>query len=169
MPSVQCKDLVPLMKMVRSYFKTAKKAEELFVPHAIVEKLKTLHWRIDAEVLRLYNLPPRLERQILDLFSGVARRGVPFEQTEYLPKSFPEPLTLRDLLAITVDWDKTNDRRACLIVKEEKKTIRPEEKTELDNLQRLADLRISFVAPLPIKELETIASDLQRRGMWVGC
>lgn len=45
------------------------------------ERLKFLHWRVDAEVLRLYNLPAKLERKLLDLFSGVRRRGVPFVQT----------------------------------------------------------------------------------------
>ena len=56
------------------------------VPDAVNEQLKILHWRIDAEVLRLYALPASLERKVLDLFSGVRRRGVPFEQTEYFPK-----------------------------------------------------------------------------------
>ena len=37
--------------------------------------------QIDAEVLRLYDLPPRLERQILDLFAGWERQGVPFVST----------------------------------------------------------------------------------------
>ena len=32
--------------------------------------------RMDAEVLKLYDLPPRLERQLLDLFEGVERKGV---------------------------------------------------------------------------------------------
>ena len=34
--------------------------------------------RVDAEVLRLYELPPKLERQLLDLFAGWPRLGVPF-------------------------------------------------------------------------------------------
>jgi hypothetical protein len=31
---------------------------------------------IDAEVLKLYDLPSHLERQLLDLFTGVERKGV---------------------------------------------------------------------------------------------
>ena len=31
------------------------------------------------------DLPPHLERQLLDLFSGVKRRGVPFEQKGVFP------------------------------------------------------------------------------------
>lgn len=44
--------------------------------------------QMDAEVLRLYGLPPRLERQILDLFNGLQRAGVPFELTRYFPDDF---------------------------------------------------------------------------------
>jgi len=36
-------------------------------------ELKYLHWRMDAEVLALYNLPAKLERQLLDYFTGERR------------------------------------------------------------------------------------------------
>jgi hypothetical protein len=42
---------------------------------------------IDAILLRAYNLPPRLERQLLDFFRGFKRR-VPFPFTEYFPANF---------------------------------------------------------------------------------
>ena len=42
---------------------------------------------IDAEVLRAYDLPPRLERAVLDWFSGHERPG-PVEFTEYFPSTF---------------------------------------------------------------------------------
>jgi hypothetical protein len=44
--------------------------------------------RVDAEILRLYELPPRLERQVLDLFAGWRRRGVPFAFERYFPADF---------------------------------------------------------------------------------
>lgn len=40
--------------------------------------------QIDAEILKLYNLPPRLERKLLDIFWG-QQRPVPFEFTGYIP------------------------------------------------------------------------------------
>lgn len=40
---------------------------------------------IDAEILKLYNLPPKLERQLLDLFWNDTRRRVPFEFNGYIP------------------------------------------------------------------------------------
>ncbi len=42
---------------------------------------------IDAEVLRAYDLPPRVERKLLDYFSGHARLG-PVEFTQYYPSNF---------------------------------------------------------------------------------
>jgi len=47
--------------------------------HALLE--------IDAILLRAYNLPPRLERELLDFFRGFERR-VPFKFTEYFPPNF---------------------------------------------------------------------------------
>ena len=52
------------------------------------DNARALLMRIDAEVLRLYELPPRLERQLLDLFSGWPRPGVPFAFEQYFPKDF---------------------------------------------------------------------------------
>jgi hypothetical protein len=44
--------------------------------------------QVDAEILRLYDFPPRLERQLLDLFSGYKRQGVPFDFSRYFPEGF---------------------------------------------------------------------------------
>jgi len=44
---------------------------------------KTLQ-RIDAEILKLYQLTPKLERQLLDMFWEQKRR-VPFEFKGYIP------------------------------------------------------------------------------------
>lgn len=51
----------------------------------------TLHrliMRMDAEVLRLYDLPARAERKLLDLFSGKVRPGVPGRFSGYYPDDF---------------------------------------------------------------------------------
>ncbi len=167
-PKVNPSDLSQLVNAVRNYFAAMQKIDADDLSPEETENLKVLHWRIDAEVLRLYNLPKHLERQVLGLFTGERRRGVPFEQTEYLPKSFTEPLTLCELLAITADWDQTNERRAELIFKKVKKNISPQERQELDELQRLASCRARLLAPLPLEELEAVKADLVRRGMWVG-
>ncbi len=52
---------------------------------------------MDAAVLRAYNLPVRLERQLLDLFNGVERKGVGCSFTSYpsVPDSAHLPFHLR--------------------------------------------------------------------------
>jgi len=168
MPDVNSADLTPLVGAVNAYLRSARSLEDVLSLPNTSDDLKTLHWRVDAEVLRLYGLPPHLERQLLDLFSGVERRGVPFEQAEYFPKSLTGLSTLCELLAITFDWEQTNERRTELIEKKIKRSILNEEKRELDHLQELTDARIRLLAPLPIKQLEAVREDLKRRGMWEG-
>ncbi len=165
-PDLGSKDLTLLLKAVDAYWHAVHGEGGFVFAHDASDKLKTLHWRIDAEVLRLYDLPPNLERQLLGLFADVERRGVPFRQTEYIPKGFSDISTLSELLAITTDWEQINDHRTQLILKEVKRTILLDEQRELDYLQRLADARIRLLAPLPIKELEALRDKLKQRGIW---
>jgi hypothetical protein len=133
------------------------------------EELKYLHWRIDAEVLRLYDLPAVTERRILDLFTGVQRRGVPFVQTEYLPKGFTHLDRLSDLLAITADWTKTNRRRCHLIRKDVKSHLTESERAELHRLESLADARIALMDlqhPTGPDEIQLTMERLKKEGKW---
>ena len=54
---------------------------------------------MDAEVLRLYSLAPRLERQILDTFAGSERPGVPFKMDRYFPDGFEPFIPLHEYLS----------------------------------------------------------------------
>jgi len=54
---------------------------------------------MDAAVLKAYDLPPRLERQVLDLFTGVSRKGVGCPFTGYYPRGFSSYLPLHVLLS----------------------------------------------------------------------
>ncbi len=58
-----------------------------------VEDAKQILLQIDALVLKGYNLPPRLERQLLDFFQG-SQRPVPFPFTEYFLESFKPTIPL---------------------------------------------------------------------------
>lgn len=167
-PDIDSVDVTPLLDAVNAYLKAVSNQEDVSISPNTLDKLKTLHWRIDAEALRLYGLPPHLERQLLDLFSGVKRRGVPFEQNEYFPQDFTEISRLSELLDITVDWEQTNDRRFQLIEKKVERNISSDEKRELADLQQLTDARIRLLAPLPIKQLEEVREELERRGIWEG-
>ena len=120
------------------------------------ETLRDLMLRVDAEVLQVYQLPPQLERELLDLFAGWPRVGVPFSFERYFPPHFEDCLPLHDLIAITHDWPKTNRRRDELIEKKVRRKIGSDEKVELNRLQELADLRVRLVAPLALRELEQV-------------
>ena len=54
---------------------------------------------LDAEVLKLYDLPPRLERQLLDLFTGVERKGVGCDFRGYYPPGFTSYLPLHMVIS----------------------------------------------------------------------
>ncbi len=132
------------------------------------ETLRELHWRIDGEVLRVYKLPVEAERQLLDYFSGWDRVGVPFKQDRYFPEGFDEPVSLVDFLAITADWDATNEQRLKLMNKKADGPIRAEERTELQRLQRLAGLKRELLSSPSQKELVEMEADLRRRNLWRG-
>lgn len=62
------------------------------------EKAKKTLLQIDAEILRAYDLPPILERELLDTFQGI-KRPVPFEFTGYYPKDFEAYIPLHELIS----------------------------------------------------------------------
>ena len=132
-----------------------------------LSELKHLHWRMDAEVLSLYDLPAKLERQLLDYFTGERRVGVPFEQTEYFPKGFEGAERLSELLAITADWPNHARREAKLIKKEyDNDGLPPKELQELEHLQRLGALHLKLTSPLDRSELDAEIDRLKREGKW---
>jgi hypothetical protein len=55
-------------------------------------------WQIDAEVLAAYDLPPRLERELLDYFAGHERPG-PVKFDRYYPPDFRPAIPLRDYIS----------------------------------------------------------------------
>lgn len=130
--------------------------------------LRELHWRIDAEILRLYNLPVEMERQLLDYFTGWNRVSVPFEQDRYFQEGFDEAISLADYLAITAGWDATNKRRLELIEKKAARSLRAEEGDELRELQRLAGLKRELLSSPSLKELGEMEAELRRKGLWRG-
>jgi hypothetical protein len=58
----------------------------------------TILRRIDATVLSAYNLPPRLERHLLDYFNG-SHRQVPFQFADYFPEDFRPWFSLADYIS----------------------------------------------------------------------
>jgi len=191
-PNLTACDLAPLEKAVSEYLAIARAVSsppppknrsgrkdkstaqmEFFggepgaaVSAAESERLKFLHWRVDAEVLRLYDLPAKLERRLLDLFGRVRRRGVPFLQTGYFPNGYTDLDRLSDLLAITVDWEKTNRRRGKLMDLEDEGRLTPAQVEELANLQRLADALLGLMQPWKPDEVDRAVERAKQRGVW---
>jgi hypothetical protein len=77
-PSCARGTLEELERRVAEYFKLMKKKDSEFGID-IRDKTKHLLLSIDAEVMGLYDLPPKMEKRILDLFQGIQRKGVDFK------------------------------------------------------------------------------------------
>jgi hypothetical protein len=75
-------DLSTIVALVRDYHKLLQASPSLANEQVLIEARRLL-LGIDSEVLRLYSLPSRLERKLLDLFFGYQREGVPFNFKEY--------------------------------------------------------------------------------------
>jgi hypothetical protein len=85
----------------------------LFEPEATPEGIRQALLEMDAAVLEAYDLPPRLERQLLDLFADVPRKGVGCEFTGYYPRGFSSYLPLHLILSERFQRaaaDATSDR-----------------------------------------------------------
>jgi len=70
--------------------------------------------RIDAEILKLYDLPPRLERSLLDLFWGYNDRHVPFDFYGYMPPTYRPALPLHIYISSAFEESKAENLLAAL-------------------------------------------------------
>jgi len=87
-PSVSSKDLCHLQNLVKDYFALDVSQGEIMQPEVAPKELERRMLAIDAEVMRLYDLPPKLEWQLLNLFDGYNRKGVDFDFYRYYPEGF---------------------------------------------------------------------------------
>jgi hypothetical protein len=71
----------------------------LYEPEATPEVIRQALLEMDAAVLQAYNVPPRLERQLLDFFEGVERKGVGCNFTGYYPAGFTSSLPLHYVIS----------------------------------------------------------------------
>ncbi len=85
--------------MVGSYFAFERGKDEMFQAESDKNQQRRLLMSIDAEVMRLYDLPPRMEKQILDLFQRSQRKGVGFEFKGYYPEGFESAVPLHEYLS----------------------------------------------------------------------
>jgi len=130
--------------------------------------LRILHLRVDAEVMRLYGLPPEMERRVLDVFAGEARKGVPFEQTGYFPRDLEGLNTVAELVTVLAEWEPRVTRKSELIQKKVARTATKSELTELADLKRLSAARRNLLAPLPMEEARRMYDEVVRRIASIG-
>lgn len=88
-PHISGPEVQRVVEAVHAYFEAvAPTAREELTPTFDQNTACRLLQQVDAEILRLYDFPPRLERQLLELFSGYKRPGVPFNFSRYFPEDF---------------------------------------------------------------------------------
>ena len=126
-------------------------------------KLKEYLFDVDCEVLRLYALPAKLERLILETFTGWERVGVPFNQSFYFPEGFRADVSLADFRKIEESWPRTNRERGLLIDRQIAGGLDDIQHARLQVLQEYADYHINQVAPVPISELDELERNLLAR------
>jgi hypothetical protein len=88
------RDLSKLEALSKKYFEFDHSEFALKDKEKFKQSKKQCLLEIDAEVLRLYNLPPRLEKTLLDFFEGVPRKGVDFEFDRYYEEGFDSYIPL---------------------------------------------------------------------------
>lgn len=98
-PQVSATDVVRVTNAVAEYLQAVLKDDNGLRAPANAEVTRSLMLQIDAEVLRLYDLPPRFERQLLDLFVGWERQGVPFIFDCYYPDDYEPCFPLHEYLS----------------------------------------------------------------------
>ena len=98
-PRFAPEDADRVTRAVRRYLDAVRTAPDGLRADVCALALRNLMLHVDAEVLRLYDLPPRMERRVLDLFQGHERVGVPFQFTEYFAEDFRPCIPLHEYLS----------------------------------------------------------------------
>jgi hypothetical protein len=159
-PATDDASIQRVCEAARNYLDYVSPKDAYLHPAVNPETVRELVLRMDNAVLRLYLLPRELEWELLSLFAGWSRGGLPFRFDRYFPEHFTDRISLADHLAITYDWSETNRRRESLIRKKMGRLITQFEQAELDHLQSLASSRVRLFAPLPLKELDEVHRQL---------
>ena len=158
-PKATASELNNITSLVRQYFESIEAYELPLLKEDAVRSAQETLLRLDTAVLDAYRLPRDVECELLDLFAGSPRGGVPFDFKRYFPGHFKASVRLRELIEITCDWPKTNRLRGRLIEHDIKGKLNAEDSDELDRLQRLADLRTDLLDPFNLEELERLHAE----------
>jgi len=91
-----------ISSLVRQYMSCRARMDANSSNHDVVARqCVRILLEIDGLILKSYDLPPRIERKLLDFFRG-HRRPVPFSFTEYFPPDFKPCIPLHQFLAMDI-------------------------------------------------------------------
>lgn len=101
-PHTRAIDVEAITRLVQSYLEARSQLGSTAAKKAVVEEecVSTI-MEIDSLVLKAYDLPPRLERKLLDFFKG-HKRPLPFEFPDYYPPDFSPCIPLHDFLKMNL-------------------------------------------------------------------
>ncbi|NLE36555.1 MAG: SAM-dependent DNA methyltransferase, partial [Pirellulaceae bacterium] len=106
-PNLTATQVQSLSRAVDTYQELWSDGCSVLKPADFADRARRALLEIDATLLRAYDLPPRLERELLDFFRGFKRR-VPFDFTEYFPANFGPSIPL--WMYLTSDFANCNAR-----------------------------------------------------------
>lgn len=99
LPPVTHKQTRALLGLTSEYLELVEPSKNLTLEERDDEAIHQALLAMDAEVIQLYDLPPRLERQLLDLFDGVERKGVGCDFRGYYPNDLDAFVPLHELIS----------------------------------------------------------------------
>ena len=88
-----------VVSSAEAYLTVTRGKEGFFRAEPSPDVVKAKLLAMDAAVLEAYDLHPRIERQVLDLFEGVPRKGVGCKFTGYYPPGFTSFLPLHFVIS----------------------------------------------------------------------
>jgi len=99
LPECNSSDLQNLKRLVQEYFALYQENKEILKSEPSQKEAKKRMLAIDVEIMRLYDLPPKLEKHLLNLFNGYRRKGVDFKLDHYYHKGFESWIPLHEYLS----------------------------------------------------------------------
>jgi hypothetical protein len=153
-PRPEALDQAAIAQAVSAYVRAVNAMRDTLIAEAPA-LLYELLLRIDALVLKGYDLPPRLELKVLKYLEG-CKRPVPFEFTQFDVKKLVTMRITGGGADYRSEWERKRSRRDELAQKYLDDSLDEGEDEELQTLDRDLDRFIDTVTPLPFDQLDQL-------------
>lgn len=151
-PASSERDVVRISKKAKEYLNAAGRRKTLFEQGGVgPSRLYAVLRSLDADILRLYDLPAHAERLMLDQFTGQRRPGIPAPFASYYPANFEADVSLYAYLSDAFQRalrdespeleDEQEQRYGDLVVRSDAGGLTAAEAEELHRLQAEIDGR----------------------------